>query len=555
MSPKSDNSNGSGHAPNIDMFHVEAQFNVGMQPSTPQGNHTPSQTGGRVYLSCWHMYIDVGLSIMTLYYIWLLPQNSNLIFLICKECCHLMLSPLYSISTAADMDGAGGGSHKKDSPPPSRSSQLLELNQLSQFKDASIASESERSFGPENDSKNVPSHIEAQSGGVMQVPTPQGNRTPDQSSIPPNPLWEAAKTPPVELAERSAVPTAARVSLSQQSHHPKTSPEKASNKHSHADATSEPVTSVERSSESLSPETPTLIQPSIKKDISPGSLILPSSQGPMHPSAHQECPRLSLPAGVGNTFEDDVPLLPQRECSCLEKNKGLTGSEPEERDSVTVRPPSQPPPTNSAQSVHVLNTSQTGSPTTGHKTHLSPSTIHTKEPGSLSNPTNHPAQQSAPNEDSLDSETSDDDDAPSDVTYQSFTSASTTHTRANHYELPVPAPTHLPSAHHSQPPTTHLKHSVNVSSHMEPAKVWLPPSEVPSMIDKSAETYPSAATEVAHEADVSAVPASSSVEQPVAVSSGEGSPAVSLTLQEMHQQDSGYSGSNQFRYQAQREGM
>ena len=243
-------------------------------------------------------------------------------------------------------------------------------------------------------------------------------------------------------------------------------------------------------------------------------------------------------------------------CNSLENNKGLPDSEPEECDSVTVRPPSQPPPTNSAQSVHVLNTSQNGSPTTGHKTHLSPSTIHTKEPGSLSNPTNHPAQQSAPNEDSLDSEMSDDDDdAPSDVTYQSFTSASTTHTRANHYELPVPAPTHLPSAHHSQPPTTHLKHSVNVSSHMEPAKVWLPPSEVPSMIDKSAETYPSAATEVAHEADVSAVPASSSVEQPVAVSSGEGSPAVSLTLQEMHQQNSGYSGSNQFRYQAQREGM
>ena len=94
MPSKSDNSNGSGHAPNIDMSHVEAQSNVGMQPPTPQGNHTPSQTGGRVYLSGWHMYIDVGLDNMSLYYIWLLPLNSNVVFLICKDGCHLMLSPL-----------------------------------------------------------------------------------------------------------------------------------------------------------------------------------------------------------------------------------------------------------------------------------------------------------------------------------------------------------------------------------------------------------------------------------------------------------------------------
>ena len=64
MPPKSDYSNGSGHAPNIAMSHVEAQSNVGMQPSTPQGNHTLSQTGGRVYLSGWPMYLDVGLGII-----------------------------------------------------------------------------------------------------------------------------------------------------------------------------------------------------------------------------------------------------------------------------------------------------------------------------------------------------------------------------------------------------------------------------------------------------------------------------------------------------------
>ena len=94
MPPKSDNSNAPGHAPTIDMSHVEAQSGVGMQPPTPQGNHTLSQTGGRVYLSGWHMYIDVGLGIMTLCYIWLLPLNSNVVFLIYKDGCHLMLSPL-----------------------------------------------------------------------------------------------------------------------------------------------------------------------------------------------------------------------------------------------------------------------------------------------------------------------------------------------------------------------------------------------------------------------------------------------------------------------------
>ena len=166
----------------------------------------------------------------------------------------------------------------------------------------------------------------------------------------------------------------------------------------------------------------------------------------------------------------------------------------------------------------------------------------------LSNPATHPSQQSALNEDSFDGETSDDDDARSDVTYQSSASAMATHTRANHLELPLSGPTH-PPAHHSQPTTNLHNRSVNVSSHMEPAKVRLPPSEVPSMIDKSAETYPSAATvvEAAHEADIPAVPASSSpAEQLVAVSSGEGCPPVLSTVKNVYRQDSGYLGSHHF---------
>ena len=83
---------------------------------------------------------------------------------------------------------------------------------------------------------------------------------------------------------------------------------------------------------------------------------------------------------------------------------------------------------------------------------------------------------------------------------------------------------------------------------MEPAKVQLPPSEVPSMIDKSAETYPFATTvvEAAPEADASAVPASSGLEQLVAVSSGEGCPPVLSTMENVYRQDSGYSGSHRF---------
>ena len=105
------------------------------------------------------------------------------------------------------------------------------------------------------------------------------------------------------------------------------------------------------------------------------------------------------------------------------------------------------------------------------------------------------------------------------------------------------------SAHHSQPPTTHPNPSVNVLSHLEPAVVGLPPSKVSSMIDKSAEKYRSAATvvEAAHEADTIGAPASSSTaKQALAVSCIVGSSAVPSTLPDVHQQNSGYLGRNQY---------
>ena len=421
----------------------------------------------------------------------------------------------------------------------------------------------------------------------------------------------------------------------------------------------------------------------LQQPNSSASLMLPHSPISVHSSTTPAGPTVSRPDTIGGGFEDDVPPAPPVNAAAApvypDIDEGFPDSESVERDSVSARPLTQPPATNSAQFMQTQNSHQTGSPAKHERTH--PSTIPTKEQSlsstaaghptqqdapesegtseeetnddddthsdsmyhsstasgstarnpttedtrssslsqalhpstarmqprtsslltvnhpvtpalgtagsgkmtsfvdthaacphfnatgdeqsqnsgqsaqtsvisrdqQLSNPATHPTQQSAPNEDSFDGETSDDDDARSDVTYQSSTSASITHTRANHLELPLSGLTH-PPAHHSPPPTTLHNRSVNVSSHMEPAKVQLPPSEVPSMIDKSAETYPSAATvvEAAHEADMTAVPASSSVEQPVAVSSGEGCPPVLSTLENVYRQDSGYLGSHHF---------
>ena len=234
------------------------------------------------------------------------------------------------------------------------------------------------------------------------------------------------------------------------------------------------------------------------------SLILPSSSGP---SATREGRKLSHQDAIG----------------------GLTGSEPEESDSVTAHPSSQPASSDSAQFVHLQSSSQTGSPATGHKMYPSPSTIPAKEHSLLSNVANHPAQQSSPHEDSPGEETSD-DDAHSVLTYFSSTSTST-QTQVNREQSL--------SSHRSQPPTAYP-----TAYPTYPPSV-LPLSEVASVIKSSGETGQVGVTVDDTDMTAASAPAKHA-EQPLAVPCGGVSTAVSCTLQEMQRQDSGYSGSNQF---------
>ena len=614
----------------------------------------------------------------------------------------------WSHSMTTDSDEAHGGSGVKQSSPSSSPS--LKLHQQSQFQNAGVTQKTDESIGFENTSKNVLSHVGAQTGVGVQLQASQGSHSPDQSSTAQNPLREVAKTSPAELAEKSAVPTSPELSLSQ---HQEAFPGNAEkslrvtapelNQHSDVAAKSDPVADVkgrsdplltqasaspqaflQQTNSSLSVSLPPSSGPVHSSTTTPHRLLqqpnasvsfaLQPSPGPVHSSATPEVPKVSRPDTIGGDFQDNIPA-PVNAPSNSGVDEGFTDSEPEERDSVATRPFAQPPPTNSTQFIHLQNSSQSFSPATSDKTHPSASIIPTKEHSVLSNPASHPTQKSAPIEDTSEEETNDDDDdarsdltyqssttsgsttrnlttddsrnsslshtlhppfagmqprtsslltvslpvtpalgtagsgkmtsfvdthaacpqsiatgdeqsqnsgqsaqmsvisceqqlstpashpaqqsapnddsldgetssADSDDTYQSFASASATHTRASLREPPLSAPTQ-----HSPPPTTLPNRSVNVSSHMEPAKVQLPPSEVPSIIDKSAETYPSAATvvEAAHEADMPAEPASSSpVEQPVAVSSGEGGPPVRSTLKNVYRQDSGYSGSHHF---------
>ena len=304
--------------------------------------------------------------------------------------------------------------------------------------------------------------MEAQSGVGMQSQTSQDNSPPGQSSGAPNPLWDKALES--ALGHLSSEDTIASDSLRL--------------------PTSQPPAH-------LTPEQP----------ITSDTLILPSSSGP---SATREGRKLSHQDAIG----------------------GLTGSEPEESDSVTAHPSSQPASSDSAQFVHLQSSSQTGSPATGHKMYPSPSTIPAKEHSLLSNVANHPAQQSSPHEDSPGEETSDNDDAHSVLTYFSSTSTSTQTQVKREQSL---------SSHHSQPPTAYPTSPPSVP----------PLSEVASVIKSSGETGQVGAT--VDETDMTAASAPAKhAEQPLAVPCGGVSAAVSSTLHEMQRQDSGYLGSNQF---------
>ena len=419
--------------------------------------------------------------------------------------------------TAADTSRAHSDSHRVEDPPP-------EMNKLSQFQSPSVAV---KCIGPEHTPNNAPSHVEDQSGVGMKTETSQGNHTPDQSNMGSNPSWEMAKTSPVL--------TSAEISSPQQSQLEMASPENTENQHSHVCENSEPVAGVDKSSNSLPPQASTPSHPLLNRPSA--SLILQTSQGCVQPNAPLVNPELSQLDTVGGGFQDDIPLhsppriVMNEPSNNPEIGEGLPDLESEERDSLTAHPSSKPAPSNSAQSVHLQSSSQTGSPTTGHKIHPSPSIIVTKVHSPLSNAASHPTQQSAPNEDSISDD--EDEDARSDVTYHSFTSVSTIQTRANHHEQSHSAPNYPPTAHCNQPTTTHPNSS----------------AEVPSTIKTSGQTYSSApaVVESVHEADTTASLASSkSVEQMSTVPSGGGSPAVSSALQEMQQQNSGGLGSNQF---------
>ena len=565
--------------------------------------------------------------------------------------CKLALT--WSPSTPADTGGAHGGSHVEDPPPPSSPSWKLSL--LSQ--NLSLAQKSDGSIGPDHTSKNVLSDVDSQLAVGQQPQISQSNHTPDQNSIPANPLWK--------FAEKPVVPTSAGVSLSQPSQRQKSTEKSVCvtalemNQHFDVVASSEPVTGVKGNGDLLSPRAPTAPphlssqQPNLAASLalsrSPGpvhssaapphlssqqpnssaSHTLPQSPGIVHSSATPEGAKLSRPDTIGGGPHDDVPPAPPVNVLAAPSNpdidEGLPDSESVERDTA-ARPTSQSAAAISAPFVQLQN-SQAGSSAARVQTYHSLSTNPTKEHSHLSSAANHPTQQSAPNDSSMSEETSDDgEDAYSDVTYNSSTSASTTHnptgedSRNSSLHPPVPGmqprsappltmnqpltsavatagrsevtpfvntqarvnqqsnvtgdkqsqntdqsaqvsmssreqqlsnqPIQTPPAYHSQPPATHPKPSVTVPSHIPPAVVGLPTSEVPSSVmETSAETCQSAATvvEAADKVDMTASLASlKSNEQPLAVTSGGGTLAASSALPEVHRQDSGYLGSNQF---------
>ena len=597
----------------------------------------------------------------------------------------------WSPSATADTSGAPADSRVE--APSVSSSPSPELKPPAQSQNPSVAETSDTSIGPEHTTENVPSDVEAQSGVRMESQASQESTTPDKSSMPQIPLWEMAEKPAVLT---SAGVSLSQQSQHHKSSLEKSVCVTSSGLDQHSDvvANSEPVTGVKGSSDPLSPRPPTAPphlssqQPSALASLAlrhspgpvhasatsphlssqqppsasampprsavpvdssaapphlssqqpnfPASHTLPHSPGIVHSSATPEGPRLSRPDTIGGGPQDDVPPAPPVNAMAAPSNpdidEGLPDSESVEHDSA-ARPTSQSAAAISAPFVQLQN-SEAGSSAAKDQTNPSPSTNPTKEHSHLSSAANHPTQQSAPNVDSMSEGTSDDDDdVYSDVTYNSSTSASTTHNptgedsrnsslhpsvhgmqprtappltmdhpltsavvTAGRSEMapfvntqavvdqqsnitgnkqsqntdqsaqvsmnsreqqlsnqPIQTPpayaNHPPSTYHTQPPATHPKPSVTVPSHIPPAVVGLPTSEVPSMMETSAETCQSAATvvEAADKADMTASLASSkSIEQLLAVTSGGGTFAASSALPKVHRQDSGYLGSNQF---------
>ena len=344
--------------------------------------------------------------------------------------------------------------------------------------------------------RNLQSHIVAQSGSEMELHASPDSNPPDQSSMTQNPVW---------------------------------------------------VMTLPSASAHLSSEQPNAA----------ASLTLPSPPVRLHSSATLEDLALFQPHAAGGSFKDsfspppappliDVVMATSHPIS----HDGLPDSEFEECDSVTARLTSRPVSTNSAQFVHLRNSGETSLPTSSHKSYPSPNrapknskfdsqqpSVHGVLPRTASMKPMSPPVTSVVSAEGrsevrslVDPHINVFGDRESQDTSQSVTEQSVVNSHEQQLYF-----------HRRQPTTTDRNSSINEPFQVQPTVVGLPPSKVPPMIETSAE-----ASDSVYEVDVTAAPASSkSIEQRLAVSSGSNSPDLSA-LQEMQQQDPDYLGSNQF---------
>ena len=293
-----------------------------------------------------------------------------------------------------------------------------------------LASVVQQSDGTGHSPKTVPTHTVAQSNVELPSQSSHGYHTMDHSSMGPNPLWAKA--------EESAMLTSTGSPYSQQPQQRNSNPENAEksecdtapelNRQSDVVRSSESVTDLNRSSSSLLPTPPPLsLQPS--SDSCPQ----PNPPEPLQLSHAAEVPRLSRPDTIGGDVQDDVPPAPPAIAmggapDQPENDEGLADSVSSEPDTAAARSSNQPAPADSADYVPQQSSSQADAPHTSPKSYAAPSVTHTKEHSLSACAANHPVQQSEPalHDDNLEEEDNE-DDAQSDITYLSSTSASTTH--------------------------------------------------------------------------------------------------------------------------------
>ena len=333
-----------------------------------------------------------------------------------------------SHSSEADRSEPHSGSHMQVPPPPSVAP--IELCQLSQSQNASGAQQSD---GTGHSPRTVPTHTVPQSNVEMPSQSSQGYHTMNHSNMGRNPLWDKAAEP--------AVLTSADLPLPQQPQHQNSNPE--STEKSECDTapelnhppdiarSSDSLTDLNRSGSPLLPQA--LTPPQLAAQSASGSILQPSPPEPLHLSAAAEVPRSSRPDTIGGAVQDDLPPAPPPIAmggapDQPESDEGLADSVSSEPDTAAARSSNQPAPADSADYVPQQSNSQADAPHTSPKSHAAPSVTHTKEHSLSACAANHPVQQNepAPHDGNLEEEDNE-DDAQSDITYLSSTSASTTH--------------------------------------------------------------------------------------------------------------------------------